>query len=273
MTLRLLGYSDRLTVAPGDTIRFMVSCDHPEYESRLVRLIHGDTNPEGPGFKQVEIASGMDGRRTGKHEDIHRVRTSRSRCPTTRFRASFTFAVFAYPTLPGPRRAGRSRSARAGRSGSTRWARSTITIGRRCIPRARRSHATPGTCSRSRWTTTEAGRMLSSSGRWRRSRTTNRLAIRGFELMMPVAAGQRGRSCSPATSPRAGRRAATSTASSIGRGCSRGRSTGGAQPACGARRTTWRRSAATRGRVGLRGRHPDRRCHRRAPATATTGGR
>ena len=57
MTLRLLGYSDRLTAAPGDTIRFMVSCDAPEYESRLVRLIHGDTNPEGPGFKQVEIDS------------------------------------------------------------------------------------------------------------------------------------------------------------------------------------------------------------------------
>ena len=53
--LRLLGYSDRLSVAPGQTIRFMVSCDHPTYESDLVRLIHGDENPDGPGFKQVVV--------------------------------------------------------------------------------------------------------------------------------------------------------------------------------------------------------------------------
>ena len=63
--LRLLGYSDRLSVAPGETIRFMVSCDHPEYESRLVRLIHGDENPAGPGFKQVVIPSAIDGPRAG----------------------------------------------------------------------------------------------------------------------------------------------------------------------------------------------------------------
>ena len=59
--LRLLGYTDRLSAAPGDTIRFMVSSDHDRYASRLVRLIHGDTNPAGPGFKQVLVPSTIDG--------------------------------------------------------------------------------------------------------------------------------------------------------------------------------------------------------------------
>ena len=37
--LRLLGYTDRLSAAPGDTIRFMVSSDHDRYASRLPELI------------------------------------------------------------------------------------------------------------------------------------------------------------------------------------------------------------------------------------------
>jgi N,N-dimethylformamidase len=49
--LRLLGYADRISVAPGDTIRFMVSADGiGRYRARIVRLIQGDCNPAGPGF-------------------------------------------------------------------------------------------------------------------------------------------------------------------------------------------------------------------------------
>src|SRR5262249_11747923 len=47
----LLGYTDRLSVAPGETVRFCVSCTEPEYQVALVRLVHGDPNPDGPGFK------------------------------------------------------------------------------------------------------------------------------------------------------------------------------------------------------------------------------
>src|SRR5688572_12241462 len=101
MTIPLLGYSDRLTAAPGDTIRFMVSCDAPEYQSRLVRLIHGDTNPAGPGFKQLEIDSAMDGSRRGKHEDIHSGSYVEIPLPEGIASGSFSFTVFAYPTLPG----------------------------------------------------------------------------------------------------------------------------------------------------------------------------
>ncbi len=49
------GYTDRLSVAPGETISFMVSSRSPQYQVELVRLIHG-VNPNGPGFKSDYVA-------------------------------------------------------------------------------------------------------------------------------------------------------------------------------------------------------------------------
>ncbi len=55
--MKILGYPDRFSVAPGETVRFMVSCDGLNtYRADIVRLIHGDTNPAGPGYKDEEIA-------------------------------------------------------------------------------------------------------------------------------------------------------------------------------------------------------------------------
>jgi N,N-dimethylformamidase len=98
--MRLLGYVDRLNAAPGDTLRFMVSCDHPEYESRLVRLVHGDVNPDGPGFRQVEIDSPIDGRRPGRHQAVRSGSYVRVPLPAG-LGGPVTFATFLYPTKPG----------------------------------------------------------------------------------------------------------------------------------------------------------------------------
>jgi N,N-dimethylformamidase len=49
----IVGYSDRLVVAPGETVRFMVSSRAPRYDAALVRLIHGNPDPNGPGFKEA----------------------------------------------------------------------------------------------------------------------------------------------------------------------------------------------------------------------------
>ena len=68
--MTIVGYTDRLSAAPGEEIRFMVSCDRPRYDVRLVQLIHGDTNPDGPGFKQRLVPSAIDGSRPGKRESI-----------------------------------------------------------------------------------------------------------------------------------------------------------------------------------------------------------
>jgi len=47
------GYADRLSVAPGETIEFKVSCDEPgSYRADLVRLIHGDRTPPAPASRK-----------------------------------------------------------------------------------------------------------------------------------------------------------------------------------------------------------------------------
>ena len=55
MPSELIGYVDEFSVAPGEQIRFMVSTDLPTYEAAIVRLIHADENPNGPGFKEEVI--------------------------------------------------------------------------------------------------------------------------------------------------------------------------------------------------------------------------
>jgi hypothetical protein len=50
-TAELIGYADRISVEPGASISFMVSSSLPSYQASVVRLIHGDENPEGPGFR------------------------------------------------------------------------------------------------------------------------------------------------------------------------------------------------------------------------------
>ena len=47
----LTGYCDRISVKNGERLQFMVSgLGADESEVQIVRLIHGDENPAGPGF-------------------------------------------------------------------------------------------------------------------------------------------------------------------------------------------------------------------------------
>jgi N,N-dimethylformamidase len=70
--INILSYSDRLSVAAGETIRFMVSCEGADrYEADIVRLIHGDTNPDGPGFKEEPIETSVSGEYPGRKQVIY----------------------------------------------------------------------------------------------------------------------------------------------------------------------------------------------------------
>ena len=54
--LRITGYSDRYSLCPGEEVKFYVNSEKGEsYRADIVRMIHGDTNPEGPGFKVEEL--------------------------------------------------------------------------------------------------------------------------------------------------------------------------------------------------------------------------
>jgi N,N-dimethylformamidase len=57
-----LGYPDHLCVRPGEIVRFHFSGDGADaVEARLVKLIHGDTQAGGPGFREIEVPSAVDG--------------------------------------------------------------------------------------------------------------------------------------------------------------------------------------------------------------------
>ena len=100
-SMRIVGYSDRLSVQPGQTVSFMVSSEFPSYQADLVRLIHGDPNPKGPGFKEELIPSEANGRYPGRSQPIHsgsHVIVPDS--PTLRLNGGFTIQAWIFPTTP-----------------------------------------------------------------------------------------------------------------------------------------------------------------------------
>ncbi len=71
--MKIVGYSDRFSVRPGQTIRFMVSSEAPAYRSELVRLRHTGANPESPGCKIEALESSISGEYPGQYQAIHSV--------------------------------------------------------------------------------------------------------------------------------------------------------------------------------------------------------
>jgi N,N-dimethylformamidase len=100
----IVGYADRLGVAPGEAIRFMVSSEFPSYRADIVRLIHGDPNPEGPGIKEIEIETPVSREYPGKRQDLPM--GSYAVVPDhrdLRIRGSFTLTAWIAPTTAHPR--------------------------------------------------------------------------------------------------------------------------------------------------------------------------
>ena len=99
--LPIVGYADRLSVQPGETIRFMVSSELPRYRADIVRLIHADRNPRGPGFKEEAIEAPVNGDYPGQHQDLPN--GSYVRVPDSaplRVAGSVTLQAWIAPTTP-----------------------------------------------------------------------------------------------------------------------------------------------------------------------------
>jgi N,N-dimethylformamidase len=59
---KIFGYADKISVKQGEQISFYVAADGGEEASaQLVRLIHGDEHPAGPGFVEQEISNPING--------------------------------------------------------------------------------------------------------------------------------------------------------------------------------------------------------------------
>ena len=99
--MKIVGYSDPLSVAPDDKIRFMVSCELAEYRADIVRLIHGDENPDGPGFKEEQIDTPINRNYPGRVQSLHAgsfVMVPDS--PLLRALEGITLMAWIYPTTP-----------------------------------------------------------------------------------------------------------------------------------------------------------------------------
>jgi N,N-dimethylformamidase len=96
-------YGDRMSLTPGETLRVMVSCEGAErYRADLVRLINGDTNPDGPRYKEERIAAIATSEQAARHQPTWSGSHVLINDPGQRLNLSGAFALFAFiwPTTP-----------------------------------------------------------------------------------------------------------------------------------------------------------------------------
>lgn len=102
--IRISAYTDKLSVKPGDTLSVMVSADAtPTVRAALVRLIHGDETPGGPGFVEQPVASSIDRDWKVGKQYIQKGNFVRVADPKGLLAAPGAITLHAYicPTLPG----------------------------------------------------------------------------------------------------------------------------------------------------------------------------
>ena len=99
-TIPLIGYADRWSARPGETVSFKVSSRSAEpYRARLVRVISADPNPAGPGVKEEAVASDIEGSWPSRAKDA--ALGSFARIPGARLDAeALTVSATIWPTLP-----------------------------------------------------------------------------------------------------------------------------------------------------------------------------
>jgi N,N-dimethylformamidase len=100
---KIFGYADRLSVRPGENITFHVNCDGAtEADARLVRLIHGDSSPAGPGHVEVELDSAVNGSWAVKKQFTQLGSYLEVDDPSRKLdvSGSLTLMAFVWPTLP-----------------------------------------------------------------------------------------------------------------------------------------------------------------------------
>lgn len=99
----LMGYANEFRAAPGESLDFMISCDgHDRYQAEVVRLINGDENPAGPGFKADAVPSPIErdypGRVQVAHAGSYMVAQARAELDVS---DALTVGALIWPTLPG----------------------------------------------------------------------------------------------------------------------------------------------------------------------------
>ena len=104
----LIGYTDRLSGRPGDTIAFKVSsCHQAPYNASLVRIICADPNPDGPGMREEPVDSDINGSYPSRLQRFYPGSWgSAAVAGVFHGVGSFSLATTIWPTTPGGRRQG-----------------------------------------------------------------------------------------------------------------------------------------------------------------------
>ena len=70
-TISLTGYTDQVSVRPGETVDIKISAENVDTaEIQIVRLLHGDEHPDGPGFIEEVIATPIGGSHAVKKQFV-----------------------------------------------------------------------------------------------------------------------------------------------------------------------------------------------------------
>ena len=98
----LMAYADAISVRPGETIGFKVSCDGADtYNARIVRLLSPEAGPEAPPFR-VEPVEGAGGSYPARTQPLRAGSWAIvPRHPLIAALRSFSVAALVWPTLPG----------------------------------------------------------------------------------------------------------------------------------------------------------------------------
>ena len=97
--MQVVGYSDQISLQPGDTVNIMVSCKQDNYQADFVRLMNGDNHPDGPGVKEEEIPSNITGKHPGRVQEFqHGSYIKIDNSPELNIKSSFTIQAWIYPT-------------------------------------------------------------------------------------------------------------------------------------------------------------------------------
>lgn len=105
--IRIFGYADPLAAQAGQLIEFMISAEGTgEVKAELVRLIHGDFNPDGPGFIEEVVETDIPatlpvGRQYTQNGSFAKVADADGRLAPD---GAFTVHAFIWPSAPGGQR-------------------------------------------------------------------------------------------------------------------------------------------------------------------------
>ena len=100
---RIFGYADPLAARAGGKVDFMISVEgRDEVSARLVRVLHGDENPDGPGYVEEAVDVALPASLKVKRQFTQVGSFARADDPEGKLDglASFTLFAHVFPTLP-----------------------------------------------------------------------------------------------------------------------------------------------------------------------------